>query len=104
MNTTQNTKTKRLIAALGVAAAAAVAPALLFAGAGTAHADDECYGSLAFSYYCSPAGGGLTPPVFGPNPSFGDENLIRDGILNPARGPIDPDYRGNTPIQWPWDD
>jgi hypothetical protein len=39
MNTTHNTKTKRLIAAWGVAAAAAVAPALLFAGAGTAHAD-----------------------------------------------------------------
>jgi hypothetical protein len=39
MNTTHNTMTKRLIAALGVAAAAAVAPALLFAGAGTAHAD-----------------------------------------------------------------
>jgi len=37
MNTTHNTKTKRLIAALGVAAAAAVAPALLFAVAGTAH-------------------------------------------------------------------
>ena len=38
MNATHNTKTQRLIAALGVAAAAAVAPALLFAGAGTAHA------------------------------------------------------------------
>jgi hypothetical protein len=37
MNTTHNTKRKRLIAALGVAAAAAVAPALLFAGARTAH-------------------------------------------------------------------
>ena len=38
MNTT-NTKTKRLIAALGIAAAAAVTPALLLAGAGTANAD-----------------------------------------------------------------
>ena len=37
MNTTHNTKTKRLVAALG-AAAAVVAPAVLFAGAGTAHA------------------------------------------------------------------
>ena len=54
MNTTHNTKTNRLIAALGVAAAAAVTPALLFAGAGTAHADDPCYGNLAYSYYCSP--------------------------------------------------
>jgi hypothetical protein len=55
MNTTHNTKTKRLIAALGVA------PAALFASSGTAHAYD-CYdGPLAFSYYCSPAGGGLDP-------------------------------------------
>jgi hypothetical protein len=37
MNITHNTKTFRLIAALGVAAAAAVAPVLVFAGAGTAH-------------------------------------------------------------------
>ena len=37
MNTPHNTKRKRLIAALGLAAAAAVAPALLFAVAGTAH-------------------------------------------------------------------
>jgi hypothetical protein len=57
MNTTLTTKTKRLIAALGVSAAAAVTPALLFAGAGTAHADDPCYGDLAYSYYCSPASG-----------------------------------------------
>ena len=57
MNTTHNTKTKRLIAAFGVSAAAAVTPALLFAGAGTAHADDACYGDLAYSYYCSPASG-----------------------------------------------
>jgi hypothetical protein len=58
MNTTHNTKTRRLIAALGVSAAAAVTPALLFAGAGTAHADDPCSGDLAYSYYCSPASGG----------------------------------------------
>jgi hypothetical protein len=41
MTTTHNTKTTRLIAAWGVAAAAAMAPALLFAGAGTAHAPME---------------------------------------------------------------
>jgi hypothetical protein len=41
MNTTHNTKTKRLIAAWGVAAAAAVAPAPLLAGAGTAYAPME---------------------------------------------------------------
>ncbi|MDT5018248.1 MAG: hypothetical protein QOD39_4408 [Mycobacterium sp.] len=57
MNTTHNTKTKRLIAALGAAAAGALTPALLLAGAGTAHADDSCYGDLAYSYYCSPASG-----------------------------------------------
>jgi hypothetical protein len=40
MNTAHNTKTRRLIAAWGVAAAAAVAPALLFAGAGSARTSD----------------------------------------------------------------
>ena len=38
MNTTHNTKTKRLATALAVAATA-MAPALLFVGAGTAQAD-----------------------------------------------------------------
>jgi hypothetical protein len=70
MSTTHNTKTKRLIAAFGAAAAAAaaVAPALLFAGAGTAHADDPCYGDLAGSYYCSPASGisSQSPEPLGP--------------------------------------
>jgi hypothetical protein len=75
MNTTCTTNTTRLLAALGVAATAVMAPALLFAGAGTAHADDSCYdGSLAGSYYCSPASGaGLGSqtyePIFqGPTP------------------------------------
>jgi hypothetical protein len=58
MNATRNTTTKRIFASLGVAAAGAVTPALLFLGAGTAHADDSCYGDLAYSYYCSPASGG----------------------------------------------
>ena len=52
MNATHNTKTQRLIAALGVAAAAAVAPALLFAGAGTAHAA-PCSG-YGVAAYCFP--------------------------------------------------
>ena len=92
MNTTHNTKTKRLIAALGVAATAVMASALLFAGAGTAQAD--CYDSadIAGSYYCSPAGGGLTPPTFEPNPSFGDENLFRDGIVNPILNELSDPY------------
>jgi hypothetical protein len=38
MNAIHKTNTKRFVAALGVAAAAAVAPALLFAGAGAAQA------------------------------------------------------------------
>jgi hypothetical protein len=79
MNATHGTKTKRLIAALGVAAAAAVAPELLFAGAGTAQADDPCFGSLQGSYYCSPASG-ISPqapePVYTPvQPAFGYNNL-----------------------------
>ena len=62
MNMTHDIKTKRLFGVLGVAAAAAVAPAVLFAGAGTAHADDPCYeGDLQYSYYCSPASGVLDP-------------------------------------------
>jgi hypothetical protein len=69
MNATRKTTTKRLIASLGVAAAGAVTPALLYLGAGTAHADD-CYGELAYSYYCSPASGALNPepvaPVYTP--------------------------------------
>lgn len=81
MNTTHHIKANRLVAALlGVAAAAAVTPALLVAGAGTAHADDGCYGSLMYSYYCSPASGaqgsaepGLSyTPV---QPAFGYNNL-----------------------------
>jgi hypothetical protein len=67
MNTTHNTKTRRLIAALGVSAAAAVTSALLFAGAGTAHADDPCYGDLAYSYYCSP---GISPQTPEPAGAF----------------------------------
>jgi hypothetical protein len=50
MNTTHNIKTKRLIAALGVAAAAAVTPALLFTGAGTAQAE-PC---SSYDASCSP--------------------------------------------------
>jgi hypothetical protein len=50
VNTTHTTKTARLIAAFGAAAAAAVAPALLFVGAGTAQAD-PC---SSFDASCSP--------------------------------------------------
>ena len=61
MNTTHNLKTKRLIAALGAAAAAAVTPALLFLGAGTAHADCSSYDAS-----CSPV-----PFDFRQRPGFG---------------------------------
>jgi hypothetical protein len=77
MNTTRSTK--RLVAALGIAAGAAVAPGLMFAGAGTAHADDPCYGSLQGSYYCSPASGigSQSPePAYTPvQPAFGYGDL-----------------------------
>ncbi|WP_216902858.1 hypothetical protein [Nocardia alni] len=84
MTTAHNTRTKRLVATLGVAAAA-VAPVLLFAGAGIAHADDPgCLdgGALQGSYYCSPMSG---PHATGPDdsgqqyapvqPPFGMNNL-----------------------------
>jgi hypothetical protein len=60
-----STTSMRFVAALGVAAAAAVTPALLFVGAGTAQAD-ACYGELAYSYYCSPASGALNPEPVAP--------------------------------------
>ena len=89
MNTTPNTKTKRLVAALGVAAAAAVAPALLFAGAGTAHADDSCYGSLAGSYYCSPRPDSpQTPEQLEPNYEPLPNPYERLGVPGCSGGPL----------------
>ena len=67
--TISNTGTKRLVTAFGIAAAASVAPALLFAGAGTANADD-CYGALAGSYYCSPASGSGAYGSVAPDPIY----------------------------------
>jgi hypothetical protein len=69
MTITYNIQPKRFLAALGVAAASAAAPALLFVGAGTAHADDPCYGDLAYSYYCSPGAGALNPEPVAPAPA-----------------------------------
>ena len=76
MNISHNMKSTRLIAALGVAAAAAVAPALLLAGAATAHADsgdttfspfptisDEQLGGVTAADPGGPSGG------FNPQPS-----------------------------------
>jgi hypothetical protein len=99
---THGTKRKRLIAALGAAAAAAVAPAALFAGAGSAHAA-PCYaadpafcfttinesdlGSVTAS---DPGGsfGGINPPLttdlgkmpeLTPSPGAGYWNTILPG-------------------------
>jgi hypothetical protein len=74
MKTSLNAKTKLFIAGL-----AATVPALLFAGAATANADDSCYGGpLQGSYYCSPAAGVNSPPtqqVSPAQPAFGYGNL-----------------------------
>lgn len=61
--------TKRLIAALGIAAGTVAVPALLVAGAAPAQADD-CYGALAYSYYCSPASGSGSLGSVAPAPSY----------------------------------
>jgi hypothetical protein len=61
MNIVHHSNAKRFIASFGIAAAAAVTPALFLAGAGTAHADDSCYGDLAYSYYCSPGASQSSP-------------------------------------------
>ena len=50
MNTTHNLMTRRLIATLGVAAAAAVTPVLLLTGSATAHAE-PC---SSYDASCSP--------------------------------------------------
>ena len=73
MNTSHNAKTKRLIATLAVTAAAAVTPALFFAG--IAHADDPCYGALAYSYYCSPGISSQSPEPQGPFSGAPSPNL-----------------------------
>jgi len=68
--TIKNTDTKRFVAAVGTAAAAVAAPALLLAGAGTAQADD-CYGgTLSGSYYCSPASGSGAFGSVAPAPTY----------------------------------
>lgn len=76
---TTHSKTKRRIAALGVAAAAAMTPALMFTGAGTALADDCNGGALQGSYYCSPRPDTPSPApglTYTPSqPPFGYNNL-----------------------------
>lgn len=89
MNATHHTKPKPFVVALAAAAAApAAAPTLLFVGAGTAYADDPCYGSLQGSYYCSPAAGinSASPQQVSPvQPAFGYNNLPgRSGGTLPA--------------------
>jgi len=69
MNTTHKIPSKRFLAVLGVVAAAAATPALLFAGAGTAHADDPCAWAREYSFYCSPGAGALNPEPVAPAPA-----------------------------------
>jgi hypothetical protein len=91
MNITHSTKAQLLIAALGAAV-----PALLFAGAGTALADDPCYGVMQGSYYCSPAAGANSPapeqstPA---QPAFGYNNLPQcsGGVLPAITGALSGD-------------
>jgi hypothetical protein len=85
-----HTNHKRLVATLG-AAAAAVAPAVLFAGIGTAHADDPCYGVLQGSYYCSPGANSQAPDQSAPpQPAFGYNNLpgCSGGVLPAITGAL----------------
>jgi hypothetical protein len=90
MNTARN-RTKSIAAALAAAAATVVAPAVLFAGAGTAHAD--CDGALLFSYYCSPGGGGLEPREELPRwPSTWDFQPPREQFLPPLELHESPPY------------
>src|ERR1700722_18592320 len=93
MNATHHTRPKLLVVALAAAAAAAVAPTLLFVGAGTAHADDSCYGPLQGSYYCSPAAGINSPSpqqVSPVQPAFGYNNLpgCSGGVLPALTGAL----------------
>jgi hypothetical protein len=91
MNTTHNAKTKRLVAALG-AAAAVVAPALLFAGAGTAHADCDpisgiCTGDLGgFGPAPGPPMGMMPPADFVPPCSWGWLSVCQPGALGRLAG------------------
>jgi hypothetical protein len=81
-----------------------VAPALLVAGAGTAHADDpSCAGFLQFSFYCSPASGShsMVPDYTEPRQTWMGPTIreqINDAVNHPGDVdgfPIDPNYRGH---------
>ncbi len=76
MNITHITRTKRFAKAVGVAATAVMAPALLFGGAGTAHADPCLYSNRHLCF-----------------PTLAELN---DAIQNPANWdnlPTHPKYR-----------
>ncbi|CAM5735260.1 hypothetical protein MAUB1S_04408 [Mycolicibacterium aubagnense] len=88
MNVTLNSTTKRLIAAVGMAAAGTAIPALLPLGAGVAHAD-ACYGELQYSYYCSPASGAQST---GPR----TQSLLRAAVDKLVVGTLPPVARGGV--------
>ena len=89
MNTTYNTKTKRLATAVGVAAPAVATPALLFTGAGTAQADPCAALITAVLTACS-----LTPSEHGEFPEMPEpieQPLPNEGSLNPSYGEHPPE-------------
>jgi hypothetical protein len=91
MNTTYNTKTKLLAAAVGIAAAT-VAPALLFAGAGTAQANgssafisdwSDCDSLEGFMTRVQCKAYGPTPPVPNNQPLNPDQH-VWNPVLPPS--------------------
>lgn len=85
MNTTHNRKIKLVTTALGAALAAAAAPAMLFVGAGTAHAGGEVWnqadylGTTVFVKSDGKTHGNCTYtawPKFGPGIPPGPRNFV----------------------------
>jgi hypothetical protein len=94
MNTTHNTKTKRLVTAVAVAAATVATPTLLFASAGTAQADPCAAVLAAVLTACS-----LTPSESGEFPEMPEpieQPLPYQGSLNPRYGQYPPE----DPQKW----
>jgi hypothetical protein len=93
MNTSHNSKTKRLVAAVAVTAAAVGTPALLFTGAGTAQAGPCAWVMAAVLTACS-----MTPTEgeFPEMPEPIEQPLPSEGSLNPSYG----EYPPEGPQKW----
>ena len=94
MNTTHNTKTKRIVTAVAVSAAAVMAPALPFGGAATAQAGPCAWVMAAVLTACS-----LTPSESGEFPEMPEpieQPLPSEGSLNPSYGQYPPE----DPSKW----